>query len=122
MPYDFKAAMRGAVLNGSKPMQEFVAILYSFDRLQAKGSGQADLDGFRAQHAQARHKLSQPHGLTAPAINWTSAGMLICDTAKSLLQKKPDLDPETALRQVVIGVNLGAIKLNLNRGGHLRLG
>ncbi|MBP7252223.1 MAG: hypothetical protein KBA75_01910 [Alphaproteobacteria bacterium] len=122
MPYDFKAAMRGAVLNGSKPMQEFVAILYGFDRLQARGSGQADPDGFRAQHAQARHRLSQPHGLTAPTLNWIAAGKLICDTAKSLLRTTPDIDPETALRQVVHGVNKGEMTLQLNRGGHLRLG
>lgn len=122
MPYNFRTAMRGAVLNGSKPMQEFVAILYNFDRLQARGSGQTDPDGFRAQHAQARHKLSQPHGLTAPALNWTAAGKLICDTAKVLLGTTPDIDPETALRQVVHGVNKGEMTLQLNRGGHLCLG
>lgn len=122
MAYDFKSAMRGAVLNGKKPMQDFVAILYSFDRLQAKTSGQADPLGFRAQHARARHALSQPHGLASPKLNWTAAGELICVTAKALLQKTPDICPETALRQVVHGVNKGDLRLQLNRGGHLRLG
>lgn len=122
MPYNFGTAMRGAVLNGGKPMQDFVVLLYQQDRSAARRAGQTDPLGFRAQHARARHALSQPHGLAAPALNWTAAGKLICATAKSLLQQKPESDPENALRQVVHGVNKGDLKLQLNRGGHLRLG
>lgn len=122
MPYDFTAAMRSAVLRGGKPMQDFVAFLYDDDRTRAKRLGRTDRDGFRVQHAKARHALCQPHGLAAPAINWTTAGALICDTAQALLRQTPKIDPEAALRQIVHGVNAGTIKPTLNRGGHLRLG
>lgn len=122
MPYDFRTAMRGAVLKGGKPMQDFVEFLYSQDRAAAQRSGQADPEGFRSQHARARHALSQPHGLKAPALNWTTAGELICATARTMLHHKPELDPEGALQAVVKGVNGRTLALQLNNGGHLRLG
>ena len=122
MPRNFTEAMRGAVLQGRKPMGDFVALLYRDDRQKARLQPVEPGESFRAQHALARHKLTQPQGDAAPAVTWLQAGDLICGAAQKLLQATPAICPETALRQTVHAVNKGALGLRVNRGGFIRLG
>lgn len=116
----FVAAMRGAVLNGGKPMLDFVHILQQQDKRRGVDQ-QLTEGGFRADWITAKRVVCQDAkrraaevagGLNArqvksllPAlgqrVTWRAAGDHICDLAKQHLRVTPNLSPEDALRYMV---------------------
>lgn len=119
----FIAAMRGAVLNGNKPMQDFVRILQEQDKRRSMTDHLTET-GFRAEWITARRVVCQDakcraeqltEGLDVrlvksllPALGgqltWRAAGDHICALAKHHLRATPNLTPEDALRVTVKGI------------------
>lgn len=100
----FIAAMRGAVLNGNKPMQDFVRIMQLQDKQRSLTTGLTET-GFRAEWVTARRAVCQEAKTLLPVLGrpltWRAAGDHICDLAKQRLRASPNLAPEDALRVTV---------------------
>ena len=119
----FIAAMRGTVLNGNKPMQDFVRILQEQDKRHPTTDHLTET-GFRAEWIAARRIVCQDAKCRAeqvtesldagraktllPALGqqltWRAAGDHICAQAKDHLRATPNLTPEDALRVTVKGI------------------
>ena len=111
----FIRAMRGAVLNGGKPMADFVTVLHRHDAL-----GRPNAAGFTDAYAQAQRTICDILRVdpaipahTSDAVLKQEAGGLICGAAKDCLQREPLIDPETALFRTVARLN------DPRRGVHL---
>lgn len=116
----FVAAMRGAVLNGGKPMLDFVHILQQQDKRRG-ATQQLTEGGFRADWITAKRVVCQDAKRRAAAaasslsaaqtktllpalgqpVTWRAAGDHICALAKQHLRVTPNLSPEDALRYMV---------------------
>lgn len=120
MGVGFIAAMRGTVLNGGKPMQDFVQILQRQDKLHSTSQQLAE-GGFRADWITARRIVCQDakrrteqakaelgSGLAntllptlGQPLTWRAAGDHICALAKQYMRVNPNTSPEDALRYMV---------------------
>ncbi len=116
----FVTAMRGAVLNGGKPMLDFVHILQQQDKRRGAARPLTE-GGFRADWIRAKIIVSQDAKQKAREVSagldgtqtakllpvlgqpltWRSAGEHICTLAKEHLRATANLSPEDALRVTV---------------------